>query len=377
MQMAKLTSGDALEVPGIHDASLNDDEKWAAVLARDQSRDGSFVFAVRSTRIYCRPSCPAKHPNRIQVAFYSGARQAEDAGFRACLRCRPREATFSPASELVRRTCRYIEASLDKTLTLTNISAEIGVSPFHLQRTFKRLLGMSPRQYVEARRLERMKRSLRNGNTVTTALYQAGFSSRSRIYEKTPKPLGVDPGSFRRGGQGLSINYTTMDSPLGRLLLASTKDGLCAVCMGNSDNEIEASLREDYPEAQVSRNDAGLTSWVNALTDYFKGQPLQSNLPLDVRATAFQRRVWRQIQSIPYGSTATYSGIATALGEPKAARAVAKACATNPVSILIPCHRVVGKDGRLHGYRWGEKRKDALLKLEQTGPTGKKENMRQ
>ncbi len=375
MQMAKPTGGEVLELSAVRDILLKDDEKWAAVLARDEGRDGSFVFAVRSTRVYCRPSCPAKRPQRDQVAFYPGARQAEEAGFRACQRCQPKEATFSPPSELVGRACRYIDASLDENLTLANISIEVGVSPFHLQRTFKRILRISPRQYVETRRLERMKNSLRNGDTVTTALYKAGFSSRSRIYEKIPKPLGVDPGSFRRGGQGLSIQYTIVDSPLGRLLLASTRDGLCAVCMGSSDEAVEASLREDYPEARVSRNDAGLASWVDELTRYFKGQPLASNLPLDVIATAFQRKVWKQIQSIPYGDIATYSDIAASLGQPKAARAVARACATNPVSLLIPCHRVVGKDGGLRGYRWGEERKEALLKLERTGLNVKEKKM--
>lgn len=343
-------------------------------MARDGSWDGSFVFAVQSTQVYCRPSCPAKRPSRDQVKFFPGPRQAEDSGFRPCLRCRPSDAASSPAVELVGRVCRHIDASLDKSLTLATLSTNAGVSPFHLQRTFKRILGISPRQYVEARRLARMKRSLKNGETVMSAIYEAGFSSRSRIYENVKKPLGVDPGVLRRGGQGLSIQYTIMDCPFGRLLVGSTGHGICEVCMGSSDEAVETALREDYPQAKVLRNDEGLTKWVSVLDGYFRGRRLPPILPLDVRATAFQWRVWRQIQSIPYGATTTYGDIANALGVPRAARAVARACATNPVSILVPCHRVVGKDGDLRGYRWGKERKEALLELEHAGSTGKRDS---
>ncbi len=373
MMIVKQGNGEILRVSGVREPLSTEHEKWAAVLARDGSWDGSFVFAVQSTRVYCRPSCPAKRPSRDRVTFFPGPRQAEDSGFRPCLRCRPRDIASSPAVELVGRVCRHIDASLDKSLTLASLSSNVGVSPFHLQRTFKRVLGISPRQYVEARRLARMKRSLKNGETVMSAIYEAGFSSRSRIYENVQKPLGVDPGVLRRGGQGLSIQYTIMDCPFGRLLVGSTGNGVCEVCMGSSDEAVETALREDYPQAKVLRSDEGLTKWVSVLDGYFHGRRLPPNLPLDVRATAFQWKVWKQIQSIPYGATTTYSDIANALGVPWAARAVARACATNPVSILVPCHRVVGKDGDLRGYRWGKERKEALLKLEHAGSTGKRE----
>ncbi len=345
-------------------SSLTNDEKWAAVLARDTAQDGAFVTAVRSTGIYCRPSCPARKPAREQVVFFPGPDEAEQSGFRDCLRCKPREAS-TRSGELVDRVTRHIESNLDKKLTLENLAAEIGLSPYHLQRTFKRTLGISPRQYAEARRLEKMKKSLRKGETVNNALYKAGFTSRSRVYEKIPSRLGVNPGTFRRGGEGLNIQYTIIDSPIGKLLLAATDKGVCSVCIGASDDAVEAALSQDYYAANLHRNDNGMKNWVNILANYFNGQRLPPDLPLDVQATAFQWKVWKQIQSIPYGTTTTYTNIAKALGNPRATRAVARVCATNPVSVLIPCHRVIGKNGGLHGYRWGTKRKQALLSLEQ------------
>ena len=343
-----------------------EDEKWRAVLARNGNFDGTFVFAVRSTGIYCKPSCAARRPNRAQVVFFSGPDVAELSGFRPCRRCRPRDLGPSPRAVLIARVCKHIEANLDTKLSLSILSAQAGISPYHFQRIFKQVVGISPRQYVEARRLSKMKRSLRNGQTVEKALYGAGFSSRSRLYEKVPNQFGVNPGTLRRGGVGLSIEYTIVDCPLGRLLVGATARGICAVCMGDSDVAVEAALIEDYPSADICRNDKRMRRWVSTLTNYLGGQEFDLNLPVDVRATAFQWRVWSEIKSVRYGNTTTYSKIANALGEPNAARAVARACATNPVSLLIPCHRVVGEDGGLHGYRWGKKRKQALLLLEQT-----------
>ncbi len=343
-----------------------EDKRWRAVLARNGNFDGTFVFAVRSTGIYCKPSCAARRPNRAQVVFFSGPDAAELSGFRPCRRCRPRDLGSSPRAVLIARVCKHIEANLDTKLSLSTLSAEAGISPYHFQRIFKQVVGISPRQYVEARRLSKMKRSLRNGQTVEKALYGAGFSSRSRLYEKVPNQIGVNPGTLRRGGVGLSIEYTIVDCPLGRLLVGATARGICAVCMGDSDAAVEAALTEDYPSADIRRNDKRMRRWVNTLTNYLGGQEFDLNLPVDVRATAFQWRVWSEIKSVPYGNTTTYSKIANALGEPNAARAVARACATNPVSLVIPCHRVVGEDGGPHGYRWGKKRKQALLLLEQT-----------
>lgn len=352
---------------------LTEEEKWKAVLARDESYDGLFVLAVRSTGIYCRPSCPARRPGRAQTVFFPGPDEAEQSGFRPCRRCRPRDTGPPRRAELVDRVSKYIEANLNKKLTLANLSIHAGISPWHLQRTFKLALSISPREYVEARRLAKMKRSLRHGETVTNAIYGAGFTSRSRLYEKVPNQLGVNPGTLRRGGRGLQIEYTIMDSPLGRLLVGSTEQGICAVCMGDSDEAVETVLSEDYPAAKLRRNDEAMRKWATSFTNYFTGQHPNLNLPINLQATAFQRRVWREIQSIPYGETTTYSRIARALGAPQATRAVARACATNPVALVVPCHRVIGEDGDLHGYRYGEKRKQALLSLEQES---RKENAR-
>jgi AraC family transcriptional regulator of adaptative response/methylated-DNA-[protein]-cysteine methyltransferase len=344
--------------PEDRENSTSADEKWRAVLTRNSTVDGAFVFAVRSTGIYCKPSCPAKRPGRGQVIFFSGPDEAERSGFRPCKRCRPRNVRPSHQVELIDRICKYIDANLDRKITLSIISAHTGVSPYHLQRTFTRVVGISPHQYAEARRLARVKRSLKNGETVTRALYGAGFSSRS------PNRFGMSPGVFRRGGLGLRIEYTIVGCPLGRLLVGATGRGICAVCMGDSDAQVEAALSEDYPSADLHRNDGDMLRWVTAFMDYFSGQHFNFDLPIDVQATAFQWRVWKEIQSIPCGSTTTYGKIANVLGKPQAARAVARACATNPVSIVIPCHRVIGKEGGLRGYRWGKKRKRALLLLE-------------
>ncbi len=348
------------------DNILPDDEKWRAVLSRDYRFDGALVFAVRSTGIYCRPSCPARRPSRQQVLFFPGAIEAEQSGFRPCRRCQPRRAGPSPKAKLVDQACRYIEANLQGKLSLAILSRRVGLSPYHFQRTFKKVLGISPREYVKARRVARMKRFLRNGETVNDALYNAGFSSRSRVYENVEGDFGVNPGEFRRGGEGLRIQYSIIDSPLGRLLVAATERGVCGVCIGDSDRFVESSLAEDYPYAILSRSDEAMEEWTGAFAKYFDGEHLALNLPLDVKATAFQSRVWKIIQSIPFGKTTTYGKIARELGEPEASRAVARACATNLVALVIPCHRVIGKDGSLRGYRWGIKRKHALLKLEHT-----------
>jgi AraC family transcriptional regulator of adaptative response/methylated-DNA-[protein]-cysteine methyltransferase len=350
--------------------ALSDDEKWKAVLSRDVSFDGAIVFAVRSTGIYCRPSCPARRPGREQVVFFPGSVEAEQSGFRSCHRCQPREAGPSLKAKLVDQVCRYIEANLQRKLTLPTLSAQFGLSPYHFQRTFKSVLGISPREYLEARRLAKMKRYLRSGETVNNSLYNAGFSSRSRVYENIPGGFGVNPGEFRRGGEGLQIQYGIVNSPLGKLLVAATGRGVCGVCIGGSDAFVVRTLAEDYPAATMERADERMEEWTGAFAKYFDGAHFALNLPLDVKATAFQSKVWKIIQSIPYGKTTTYSRIAQELGKPEASRAVARACATNPVALVIPCHRVIGKDGSLRGYRWGTKRKQALLKLEQTANPG-------
>lgn len=340
---------------------------WRAVLARDRRRDGVFVYAVRSTRIYCRPSCPARRPRREQVTFFPAPEAAERAGFRPCRRCRPREASAQDAQqERVLRACRFIEANFEARLTLAALSAELGVSPHHLQRSFKRVMGITPRQYADACRLRVLKRRLRGGEDVTTALYAAGYGSSSRLYERAPAQLGMTPATYRRGGRGMRIGYTTVKCWLGRLLVAATEQGICAVSLGESDATLEAALGREYPNAEIHRDPTGVSRWVGALLNHLHGRQPHLNLPVDVQATAFQRRVWEVLRTIPYGATRTYGEIARAVGRPKASRGVARVCATNPVAILVPCHRVVRADGGLGGYRWGVPRKRALLDQERT-----------
>lgn len=337
---------------------------WRAVLARDSRMDGAFVYAVRSTGIYCRPSCPARRAGRAQVVFFPLPEAAERNGFRPCQRCQPSKVSRGPLAELVQRVCRHIEANLEEPPRLAALGAEMGVSPYHLQRTFRRLMGITPRQYADAHRLSALKARLRKGDDVTTAMYEVGYGSSSRLYERAPAQLGMTPGAYRRGGQGMRIGYTTVESPLGRLMVAGTTRGICAVYLSDSDAKIEAELRHEYPHAEVRRDTNGLRQWVAAIVNHLKGRQPRLDLPVDVQATAFQWRVWQALRAIPYGTTRSYSEIARAIGRPSAARAVARACATNPASVVIPCHRVVREDGHLGGYRWGLERKRALLQQE-------------
>ena len=339
-------------------------DHWSAVLARDASFDGAFVYAVRSTGIYCRPSCPSRRPQRQQVEFFALPEAAEQAGFRACRRCRPQNATHHPQVEMVRRVCHYIEANLDRPLTLAEISAHVNLHEHHLQRTFKRLTGITPRQYADARRLDRVKAQLREGQAVASALYEAGYGSSSRLYERANSQLGMTPATYRKRGEGMQINYTIVNCSLGRLLVAATARGVCAVSLGDSDASLAAELLNEYPAAEIKRGDDGLAGWVNQLIAHLNGQQANLNLPLDVQATAFQWRVWEALRAIPRGETRSYGEIARAIGQPTGARAVARACATNPVALVIPCHRVVREGGALGGYRWDVKRKQALLAQE-------------
>lgn len=269
-----------------------------------------------------------------------------------------------PQVAMVREACRYIEANLEGPLTLAALAAQVGQSPGHLQRLFKRVTGISPREYADACRLGRLKARLKERKTVTTAMYEAGYGSSSRLYERASAQLGMTPATYQRGGRGMRLRYTVTDCPLGRLLLAATERGISAVSLGDKDRPLEESLRREYPAAEVTRDDAGLGTWLGELLEHLNGRRPHLDLPLDVQATAFQRRVWQELQAIPYGSTRTYSEIARRLGRPTAARAVARACATNPVSVVIPCHRVVRDDGGLGGYRWGLGRKQKLLEQE-------------
>jgi AraC family transcriptional regulator of adaptative response/methylated-DNA-[protein]-cysteine methyltransferase len=349
-------------------STMREESYWQAVLDRDSGSDGAFVYGVRSTGIYCRPSCPSRRPGRAQVRFFEVPEAAEEAGFRPCLRCRPRKmGRPEHLVEPVRQACRYIEANLDRSLTLSEVSAEVALSPYHLQRTFKRVMGITPRQYAEARRLDNLKTQLREGQSVTTALYDVGYSSSSRLYERAPEQLGMTPSAYRKGGAGMHVGYTIVDSPLGRLLVGATERGVCAVSLGDSDGYLEAALRREYPAAEVQHDQAGLDPWVGVILGYLDGTRPDLDLPLDVQATAFQWRVWEALRAIPYGSTRSYGEVARAVGEPNAARAVAMACASNPVALVVPCHRVIGQSGKLSGYRWGAERKRLLLEKESAG----------
>jgi AraC family transcriptional regulator, regulatory protein of adaptative response / methylated-DNA-[protein]-cysteine methyltransferase len=371
---------------GAAHAMRPNEERWHAVQTRDRSADGAFVYAVRSTGIYCRPSCPSRKPRRKQVEFFSLPDAAEQRGFRACLRCRPRLARLrDPRAAAVAKVCREIEGQIDADggkvadsdgreirMTLGTLSAAEGMSAHQLERAFRSVMGISPRQYADARRMRRLKSSLRKGDDVTTALYDAGFGSSSRLYERAPAQLGMTPATYRQGGAGMKIHYTIVGSPLGRLLVGATDRGISALYLGKEDGPLESSLRKEYPRAELQRDKNGLEGWVVKILEHLRGREPNLDLPTDVQATAFQRRVWEELRKIPYGVTRTYSQVARAIGKPTAIRAVARACATNPVSVVVPCHRVVREDGNLAGYRWGLERKLALLQHESAGQREKK-----
>jgi AraC family transcriptional regulator of adaptative response/methylated-DNA-[protein]-cysteine methyltransferase len=362
------------EMPVLHSNStkpakvqLGDDRRWDAVVARDSRRDGEFIFAVSSTGVYCRPSCPARRPRRENVSFFLRPEHAEKAGFRACLRCRPKLITGNPQSDFAKEICRYIEQHLDEPITLKSLGKTFELSPFHLQRRFKAVLGITPREYADSCRMRLLKRNLQAGDNVTRAMYDAGYGSSSRLYEKTTSQLGMTPDKYRRGAIAATIRYACADSPLGRMLIAATDKGICSIQFASSDGELLEGLKREFPFAARKPDDGGLRAWVAGLLQKMQGKRLNSALPLDIRATAFQRRVWTYLQSIPFGATRSYGQVAKAIGRPTASRAVARACATNPVAVAIPCHRVVRADGNISGYRWGVERKKTLLEIERQG----------
>ncbi|MGB6199065.1 MAG: bifunctional DNA-binding transcriptional regulator/O6-methylguanine-DNA methyltransferase Ada [Candidatus Acidiferrales bacterium] len=347
---------------------------WNAVTKRDARFDGAFVYAVRSTGIYCRPGCPSRRPRRGVVEFFATPETAERAGFRACRRCKPnlRDAGGPRAGAgaesddtLIQNVCRELEVNSEESIRLPALAARVGLGPHQLERRFRRAVGVTPRQYAAAVRLGRLKRRLKKGGTtVTEALYEAGYGSSSRLYEESNAQLGMTPAAYRRGGQGMEITYTVAASRLGRVLVATTLRGISAVYLGDRDAALASELREEYPQARIRPGGRDASEWVRAIVRYLDGDTPRLNLPLDVQATAFQRRVWEALRRIPRGTTRTYGEIARALGRPTAARAVARACATNPVSLVIPCHRVIRGDGGMGGYRWGIERKQALLAQE-------------
>jgi len=339
------------------------DARWDAVLTRDRTADGRFVYAVRSTGIYCRPSCAARRPRRDRVQFFDRPALAEAAGFRACRRCRPNQPPADGAARLVERVRRLLDERPEEA-RLAGLSRAVGRSPFYLQRTFKRIMGVTPREYAAARRASRLKRELRSAGSVSRALYAAGYGSSSRLYEQAGGRLGMTPAAYRHGGAGTRIGYTTLPTALGTLLVAGTERGLCLVRFGGSRAALARELHREFPAAELVADEPRINLWARALSAQVDGIKPSSLVPLDVQATAFQWRVWQELRRIPFGRTRSYRQIAAAVGRPRAARAVARACATNPTAVAIPCHRVVREDGALGGYRWGLERKQALLDRE-------------
>lgn len=338
---------------------------WNAVLHRDRRFDGRFVYAVSSTHIYCRPSCPSRRPARQRVAFFSSPQKAEAAGFRACLRCQPHSPHGSPSDQRVEQARQHLDDHADETVTLPALAEHVGLSPFHLQRAFQRSFGLSPKAYQDAKRIERFTALLKQGKSVTTSTYEAGFGSSSRVAERVSGTLGMTPSAYRSGGNGVILRYASALTAVGRALIAITERGVVSVSLGNNEAGLVASLANVYPQAILHHDPQRLKPQIQMLLQYINGQTGSGSLSLDVRATAFQRKVWTALQTIPRGSTRTYREIACEIGKPTAARAVARACATNPIAVAIPCHRVVRKDGNLAGYRWGLERKKQLLALEQ------------
>jgi AraC family transcriptional regulator of adaptative response/methylated-DNA-[protein]-cysteine methyltransferase len=344
----------------------NDQARWQAVLARARHADGLFVYGVKSTGVYCRPSCASRRPGRDRVTFFETPLGAEKAGYRACRRCRPHLAASDSWLEKIRTACVYL-ASVDGHVSLTSLADRLGGSPYHLQRNFKRIVGVTPREYAEACRLRKVKSRLREGGAITEALFDAGYGSTSRFYERAAPKLGMSPSSYRRGGKGMEIRYAVVASPLGRLLVAATTKGVCAIAIGASDADLERALADEYPSANRVKDERAAARWSAAIVAHVAGRRPRLDLPLDVQATAFQWQVWQALGAIPRGETRTYTEVAAAIGRPRAVRAVARACATNPVAIAIPCHRVVPAAGGVGGYRWGVARKKQLLDREQRG----------
>jgi AraC family transcriptional regulator of adaptative response/methylated-DNA-[protein]-cysteine methyltransferase len=348
---------------------------WQQVLARDAAADGQFVYAVKSTGIFCRPSCPSRRPERKNVSFFPTPALAEAAGFRACLRCEPTRVTPKPdpQAEAIAKAATFLTTHAGQRTKLDDLATASGLGKFALQRGFKRVLGVTPGDFAREQRKGRFREKVRTPQlSITDAVYEAGFGSSSRLYEGVDQTLGMSPTAMRSGGAGETIHYTTTDSALGRLLVATTERGLCAVLFGTSGSDTDADLaielRGQFPQAvlRLSTSDEQLTEAVAFVLSRLTEHPTAQALPFHVRATAFQQRVWQALLAIPRGETRTYSQIAEAVGCPKAVRAVGSACGSNLLAVVIPCHRVVGSDGKLTGYRWGTDRKRQLLALEKT-----------
>ena len=348
----------------------NEQSLWQAVQNKDASLDGAFLYGVLTTKVFCRPGCPSRAPLRKNVRFYETAKQAQDDGLRPCLRCKPLTRPADALREKFRQVSTYIRQNLENrdALKLEALSRNFDLSPFHFQRTFKAIIGVTPRQYVEALRMQTLKEDLRTSPSVTDAIYSAGFGSSSRVYDRTDTKLGMTPKEYRSGGKDIEISYATAETSLGLVMLGATDRGLCFLEFGESEEELMESLLQEYPASSpVSMKkpySEQFVGWMQALSNYLEGERQLSQIPLALHGTAFQLKVWRYLQTIPSGSVQSYSELASAIGKPRAVRAVASACAANHIAVVIPCHRVIRGDGGLGGYRWGLDRKRALLDTE-------------
>lgn len=349
--------------------SILNDMRWDAVVRRDRQADGTFVYSVRSTGVFCRPGCSSRTPRPENVRFHANAQDAIRAGFRPCQRCKP-DLKTTPSTEAIATVCRSIEQAVaagDPAPPLETLAQQAGLSQFHLHRQFRAAIGLTPRQYANAMRSKQMLKHLKGSATVTESIYETGFSSSSRFYHAAANTLGMTPTQFRKGGQNTDITYAIGPSTLGLILVARSPRGICAILMGNDEETLLDDLQQRFPQASLAPGDTDFSETLEkivALTEQPRSNRI--DLPLDIRGTAFQQRVWQALQAIPAGETASYAEIAQRIGNPRSVRAVAQACASNALAVAIPCHRVLRSDGALSGYRWGVERKKELLRREQT-----------
>lgn len=343
----------------------DESQYWDAVVRRDTAFEGKFIYAVKSTGIYCRPGCPSRPPKRENVAFFSDCQSAEAAGFRACKRCNPNGVSISEKSAaVISEACRLIETS-EELPKLDELAAAVGISPFHFHRQFKAITGLTPKRYGAAHRAKSVRHALgETRNTVTQAIYDAGYNSGGRFYAKSSEMLGMTPTAYRNGGVGTDIRFAVAECSLGSILVACSEKGVCAILLGDDPDTLARNLQDRFSKAGLIGGDAVFERLVAQVVGFVEAPGIGLDLPLDIRGTAFQQRVWQALKEIPVGQTASYAEIAEWIGEPKAVRAVAQACGANNIAIAIPCHRVVRTDGSLSGYRWGVERKRALLEKE-------------